>query len=152
MGRFGNQPVAQPVKTVSVTTQFDKTSSGSLADIPGLSVNVIAGNRYGFEAVLYTTSNVAGGVQSSIRGTCVATNVIFESIVTDSGALKSQIRGSTLGVSVGSVTAVTAANIIITGSILVATSGTLTVQFAQNSSNAAASSVLVGSHFKVFTN
>jgi hypothetical protein len=132
-----------------VATQFDKTSDTTLANITGLSVNVIAGKSYKFESILYTTSNVAGGVKFAIAGTATATAIIYEAIVTDAAALSAQTRATTLASAVGGVTAVTAAYCRITGTITVDAAGTLTTQFAQNASNGTASSVLVGSTFTV---
>ena len=55
--------------------------------------------------------------------------------------------GAEVSAAVGGVTSVTAAFTQITGTITVNAAGTLTCQFAQNASNATASSVLVGSTF-----
>jgi hypothetical protein len=132
--------------TKRVSTQFDKTSDTTLANITGLSVNVAAGRTYTFRAVLYTTSNVAGGVKVAIGGTATATTIVYEARTIDAGLI-TQSRATALGSAVGAVTAVTAAQIIIEGTITVNAAGTLTIQFAQNASNGSASSVLVGSSF-----
>lgn len=94
-----------------VGTPFAVTSSVTLANITGLSVNVTAGKNYVFTGTLYTTSNVAGGVQAAVGGTCTAANIVYE--------------GSTQS------------------------GGTLTLQFAQNTSSASASTVVTGSSFIV---
>jgi hypothetical protein len=132
-----------------VGTQFDKTSDTTLANVTGLTRNVEAGRTYGFEAVLYTTSNVAGGVKAAIAGTATATSVIYEAVTEDGGTIGAQSRTTTLGSAVGAVTTVTAAKITITGTIVVNAAGTLTVQFAQNAINIAASSVLINSTFRL---
>jgi hypothetical protein len=132
-----------------VSSQFDKTSSTTLADITGLSVSLVAGKSYRFEAILYTTSNVAGGVKFAIAGTATATNVIYEALVDDGAAISAQTRATSLGSAVGGITTVTAAYARITGTITVNAAGTLTAQFAQNASSASTSSVLVGSTFAV---
>lgn len=129
-----------------VSTQFDKTNT-TLANITGLTANVAAGATYRFEAILYTTSDVAGGVKVAIAGTSTATSVIYEALVTDAGLI-TQGRSTAMGTAVGSVTAVTAACIKITGTITVNAAGTLTVQFAENAATGT-SSVLVGSTFVV---
>jgi len=131
-----------------VSTQFDATSTTTLADITGLTANVAAGKIYRFEAKLYTTSNVAGGVKVAIAGTATATAIVYEGLTTDAGLI-TQSRGTALGTAVGAVTAVTAGYITISGTITVNATGTLTVQFAQNASNGTASSVLVGSTFVI---
>lgn len=134
-----------------VSSQFDKTSSTTLADVTGLTRNVEAGRTYAFTAVLYTTSNVAGGVKAAISGTATATSIVYEAEVKDGStfATMGTSRATALGTTVGDVTAVTAARITITGTIVVNAAGTLTVQFAQNASNGTASSVLVNSSFNL---
>lgn len=131
-----------------VTTQFDKTNDTTLATVTGLSVTVESGKTYRFEAVLYTTSNVAGGVQFAISSSG-ATTIIYEAIVFSASAVVAQTRATTAGTAVGAITAVTAAYCRITGSIVTSAAGSLAVQFAQNVSNGTASSVLVGSTFTV---
>jgi hypothetical protein len=136
------------VQNSSVTTQFDKTSDTTLANITGLTATLSAGLRYRFEATLFTTSNIAGGVKAAIAGTATATSIVYEGFSTDAG-VSTQTRGAALAAAVGAVTAVTAAQITIKGTIVCNAAGTLTVQFAQNASNGTASSVLVGSSFTV---
>lgn len=130
-----------------VATQFDVTSSTTLANVTGLSVAVVAGRTYSFVATLYTTSNVAGGVKAAIAGTATATAVIYEGADVQSGAITGQTRATSLGTTVAATTAVTTATIVITGTITVDAAGSLAVQFAQNVSSLTASSVLVGSTF-----
>lgn len=136
--------------TVRVATQFDKTSDVTLANVTGLTVNVEASRSYRFKARLYTTSNSSGGVKAAIGGTATATAIIYEALTFNSAAISAQTRATALATAVGGVTAVTAALIEIEGTIAVNAAGTLTVQFAQNASNGAASSVLVGSYFEVW--
>jgi len=134
-----------------VSTQFDKTSDTTLANVTGLTRNVEAGRTYAFTATLYTTSNVAGGVKAAIGGTATATSIIYQAEVLDGSTLATMgtARATSLATTVGDVTAVTAARITITGTIAVEKAGTLTVQFAQNASNGSASSVLVNSSFQL---
>lgn len=133
--------------------QFDKTSDTTLANVTGLTFDkseLQAGKIYEFEAVLYTSSNVAGGVKFAIGGTATATAIIYEALVFDAAVFAAQTRATAMATAVGGVTAVTVALCLIKGRITVNAAGTITVQFAQNASNAAASSVLVGSTFKLF--
>jgi hypothetical protein len=129
-----------------VTTQYDKTNT-TLGNVTGLTFNVEAGKKYSFNAILYTTSDVAGGVQAAIAGTATATSIIYEG-ETHSGGTITQGRGTSLGTAVGAITAVTAATMYINGTITVNAAGTLTVQFAENAA-VATSSVLVGSRFEL---
>lgn len=132
-----------------VTSQFNKTADTTLANITGLTATLTAAKTYTFEAVLFTTSNVAGGVKFAIAGTATATSIIYEALVVDTAALGAQTRATALATAVGGVTTVTVAMCRIVGTITVNAGGTLTVQFAQNASNGAASSVLVGSSFMI---
>lgn len=134
-----------------LASQFNATSTTTLADVVGIGVNVAAGKIYRFEAVLYTTSNVAGGVKVNIGGSATATSIIYEAEVWQGGipvATGAQ-RGTSFAAAVGDVTAVTTAKIIINGIITVNAAGYIIPQFAQNASNGTASSVLVGSTFTV---
>jgi hypothetical protein len=133
-----------------VASDFSVTSSAALTNVTGLTCTVTAAKTYGFVATLFTTSNIAGGVQAAIAGTATATNIIYEGETTAAAALGAQTRASALGTSVGGLTATTAARIDICGTIVVNAGGTLTVQFAQNASNGTASVVKQGSFFKVW--
>ncbi len=114
-------------------------------------MNVTASGIYEFIATLYTSSNVAGGVKFAIAGTATATAIVYEAALYSAGVSSAvgTARATALGTTVGDLTAVTAAKVIITGTITVNAAGTLLVSFAQNASNGAASSVLIGSTFKV---
>lgn len=134
------------------TSQFDVTNSTSLTDIPGLSVPVVDGGTYIFEATLFTVSNIGTGVKAAIAGTATATSIIYEGTTYSAGIpiATAATRSTALESAVGGVTAVTEARIDITGTIVVDQGGTLTVQFAQNAAIAATdSSVLIGSKLKV---
>ena len=133
-----------------VTAQFDVTSSTTLANVTGLSVSLRAATSYRFRAVLHTTSNVAGGVKAAIASSGSVTAIIYDGVTMDAGFGTALSRSTASGTAVGAATAVTAALINIAGTIVTNAAGNLTVQFAQNASNGAASSVLVGSYLEVF--
>lgn len=136
------------IQQTMVVTQFDKTSNTTLGNVTNLTADLAAGKTYRFEARLYTSSGSSGGVKAAIGGTATATTIVYEGLTTDAGTT-TQSRATALGTAVGAVTAVTAGYIVITGSITTDAAGTLTVQFAQNASDAATSSVLWGSTFVV---
>ena len=121
------------------TAQFDVTSNTTLANITGITRDVEAGRAYSFTATLSTSSG-AGGVKAGIGGTATATSIVYDCFTTEAGTTV-QSRATALGTACTGAAA-TAATITITGSLVVNAAGTLTVQFAQNSSNGAASSVL----------
>jgi hypothetical protein len=135
-----------------VTADVSVTSSVALANVAGLSVNVIAGRTYAFEAYLSCTCAAAGGVKAAIGGTCTATSIIYDGWALDTNAIKGQANSTALGGAVAStVTTATAGVVIqIKGSITVNAAGTLTIQFAQNTSSATASVVKRGSYFMVY--
>jgi len=129
-------------------TSATRTTDVTLSNVTGFSANLLNGATYTFEAKLYTTSNVAGGVNYAIGGTATASSIIYEGLTTDAG-LTTQSRAAAMATSVGNVTAVTAAYTVITGTIVCSATGSLTLQFAQNASNAATSTILAGSTFIV---
>lgn len=149
-----NQRLATQFDTTS-TTLTNITVSGSALSVNLTSAAAIPGASYsgvyGFEAVLYTTSNVGGGVKAAISGTATATAIIYEGIITQAGTIvvPGTTRTTTLGTAVANVTAVTTATIRLSGLIVVSVAGTLTVQFACNAATGT-SSVLVGSNLKVW--
>lgn len=130
------------------TSDQSVTSSTTLTNSNTLFIQVEAACLYYFTAKLYTTSNVAGGIKAAIAGTCTATTIVYEGF-NYSGGTVTQTRATALGAAVGAVTAVTAAYVEIKGSILTNAGGTLLVQFAQNVSNAGATTLLTGSSFEV---
>lgn len=142
-------PNANVSQYLRASAAYAPAHSVVLTNIPGLSANTTAGLTYSFEAILYTTSDVAAGVQFAIAGTTTATSIIYEAIVIQTTSISAHTRATSLGTQVGAVTAVTTAICRITGTITVNAAGTLTVQFAQNVDNAAASTVLIGSTFTV---
>lgn len=131
-----------------VTSQFNKTSDITLANIPGLSVNVAAAGNYYFRAVLILTCNASGGSKVAIAGTATATTINYSGCAWSAAAIGAASNATALGTAVA---AATAAHVCceIEGTIQVNAAGTLTVQFAQNASFATQSSVLVGSTFDV---
>lgn len=126
-----------------VSTQYDNTTT-TLGDVTGLTATVVAGKIYRFEATLFSTSDVAGGIKAAIGGTATATSIRYEVLITDAG-LTTQGRQTALAGATG-VTAVTAALIKIEGTITVNAAGTITCQAAQNA-NTGTTSVLTGSTF-----
>jgi hypothetical protein len=133
--------------TAIVSTRYDVTSSTTLGDVTDLALTLKSGKTYSFTAYLRTTSGTAGGVKVSVNGTATAASIIYDVLIFNGGAV-TQGRGAALGTSVG-VTSASAALIAVTGTITTSSGGTIKIQFAQNSSNATASSVLVGSSIAV---
>ena len=134
-----------PVETVT-TTQFDKTSDTTLANVPGLSVNVIAGATYVFRAYLPITSALGSGAKVGNGGTATFTSISESAMFyTTSDVTTATVTAS------GSIGGRTAAVtfLIIEGTFKVNAAGTFTIQFAQNASNGTACSVLVNASLTV---
>jgi len=128
-------------------TQLNLVSTTTLTNVPGLSIDVAAGITYKFRAHLTGVATTNGGVKIGLGGTCTATSVTFfiqnfNTVTTNAAA-----KGSALGTAYAGTTTVFT-DIIITGSIVVANAGTLTVQAAQNASHADTTSIYVGSDFE----
>ena len=134
-----------------VSTQLDVANSTTLANIPGLTATLAAGKTYQFEALLHCTVGTTGGLKVAMGGTCTATAIVYEieAVSNSSNSLAISSRQTALGGSAGAA-ADTSYAVWVTGMITVNAAGTLTVQFAQNASNATNSNVLVGSQLKIF--
>lgn len=135
-----------------VTADVTFTSTTALATVTGLSVNVLAGRTYSFEAYLSFTDAAAGGIQAAIAGTATATDIRYDGFIVDSAAngIKGNTQAAALGTAVASSTTTgTAGLVLIKGTITVNAAGTLLVQAAQNTSNATATTIKRGSYFIV---
>ncbi len=143
------QKYAEIDQTSIVTSQFDKTTNTSLANVTSLTANVTAGKTYEFEANLIVDANATGGSKYAISGTATATAIKYNIHLLDNSTKAYTItsRQTALNGSAGQA-GTTAGTCTIKGSIIVNAGGTLTVQFAQNASSGT-SSVLTMSTFKV---
>lgn len=148
-GAFTSLSSTLPIRNgglVRTTADVPVTSNITLANVTGLSINVAAATTYTFRVWAPTTAAAAGGIQFAIGGTATVTSIIYEGYI--DGATKT--RASALGTAVSSSASATTGTATIEGTITVNAAGTLTVQFAQNTSNASASTVLRGATFEVF--
>jgi hypothetical protein len=134
-----------------VTAQYDATTNTTLANVPGLSVTVVAGGTYKFRVTLHLTPDTVGGQKVRMAGTATATTIIYEvvSINNTTNATIISSRITDLGTTSASAASGTSDYTTLEGYIVVANGGTLTCQFAQTASNGT-SSVLVGSLMEVF--
>jgi len=130
------------------SSQFNVANSTVLVNVTGLTHNVEAGKVYEIEAELATTSATGGGVKVAVAGTATATSIWYDGFTTDAGLI-TQGRSTALATAVAGVTPVSAAHVTIKGAIVVNAAGTLTIQFAQNASNASSSTVLANSWFNI---
>ncbi len=147
MGWNGSSWAALAGGVARVSTQFNK-SDNALANIPGLTLPVLAGHTYTFRAVLYVTITSGNGHAYAISGTATASNIIYDITSVDeiNSAFGITSRQTALGGSAGSGGLGSSFFLTtITGTITVNAGGTLTVQFAELNSGST-SSVLIGSY------
>lgn len=131
-----------------LASDFVKTGDTTLANAPGLTVDVVASTTYIIRAVLHTADDTTGGCKFAISGTATATSIIYQVFIWDvDGSFDITDRCTALDTAVGNATE--AGHFTrIEGSIVVNVGGTLTLQFAQNA-NSGHSDLLAGSTFEV---
>lgn len=132
-----------PIKSVT-TTQFNKTSDATYSNIPELSLTLIGGTAYSFEAVVPVSCG-AGGVSLALSASFAGTIFAVGTAYNGSTVVNVQETNSLSG-AVGSFTG-TVTRVVITGTVIPSVTGTFRLRFAQNSSNVATSSVLVPASF-----
>jgi len=107
---------------------------------------VVAGGVYIMDIYVSVTNGASGGLKLAFGGTATATLLSTDIWAYNGTTLAAQgvinSLASTLVAYTGSVTTVN-----VTGTFVAATSGTLLLQFAQNASNATATTINAGSNF-----
>jgi hypothetical protein len=137
----------------TVTSDFSRTSSLVLTNVTGLSFNVEAGKTYSFEAVLlFSNGSVTPGAKVAIGGGCTVTSLITDAIMIDGSTVYTG-RATSLGSAIVSAGPTDNVDFSVTvrGTVTVNAAGTLTVQIAQASNNASATTVKAGSYFKLIS-
>lgn len=129
-----------------VSTQFDAAATTTLANITGLTANVVEAGVYRFEAKIHVTADAVGGHKYRMAGTATASSIIYQvnSINNGTNAFRLNTRITDLGTTSTGEAVGTGYYTEINGTIVVNAAGTITVQFAQNAANGT-SSVLVNS-------
>lgn len=132
----------------TVTTQFDATTA-TLANVPGLSVTLVAGKTYHLDAWLRMAMDATGGFKVGTGGTATATTFAASAVSFTSNANLYYDSATALGTiltrgGVGGTTGV----VLLRMYIVVNAGGTFTIQFAQSASPNNTSSVLVGSYLQ----
>jgi hypothetical protein len=142
---------------VRTTTDYAvPTTNIVLANIPGLSVNIVSGNAYLVSGVLFLPAIASGqNFRVAIGGTAGASTVA-------ANANWTAVNGAnlaTLLVNAGTLPALVvnlnnangnASMMLIEGTVVCNSSGTLTLQIAQSASNAIAQTVMAGSNLSVW--
>jgi len=135
------------------TTQFlaDSGSTGAtLTNVVGMVTDVLTPGTYSVDINLITTATTNSGVKLGLKfGTAsMLTSVAFS--VTGKSASALAVTTFTTATDAASIIAATSAyvNVQVTGTLVVAASGTLQLQAAQNASHADDTTVEVGSYMK----
>lgn len=122
--------------TTRVTADIGYTST-TLANVTGLTFTVAAGETRKFWAELHLSTSGTGGYKVAIAGTATATDVIYrgELTVETATAFLATGRATAMATAILQVASGGDAFAIVCGTITVNAGGTLTVQFAQNTTN-----------------
>lgn len=136
-------------QTVRQSADVVFTSNATLAALTGLVVNVDPGT-YVYEARLQTTANASGGTKAAFKFTDTVLGSLQNTALTASAAANTGTR-TTTATDQASLVASTAANVVVvlSGTFVVTTGGSIQLQGAQNASNASATTFHAGSTFKV---
>jgi hypothetical protein len=130
-----------------VTTAFSATASTTLANVTGLLTDTLQPGVYDVDINLITTAGASGGVKVALKwGTASMITATALSVQANSAAATANTTFTT-STDAASILAGTAAyvNVKVRGTITVALAGTLQLQAAQNVSDAAATTVALGS-------
>lgn len=129
---------------VAGTSNLVKTGDIVLADIPGLTINVVTGGKYNFRAVVMMSATTTGGFRTVLAGTAIFSDMRVQNDMSFGPA------GGTAVVSTSAITATPGGNTqaststnatgksVFDGSFTVSSGGTVKIQFCQNN-NAGAS-------------
>lgn len=133
------------------STQLDKTSNTTLADVVALTTGTLTPGTYRFTANLAGTAGASGGWKVAFNYLNGLTLTSIESTGKAFTAAAVALTHTTTVTTQTSLIAATSATIKgeIDGTFVVATSGTIQLQFAQNVSDGTACSIYVGSRLEV---
>lgn len=136
----------------NATAQTDVTSSTTLANVTGLVTETLSPGSYRFRVVLSTTANSAGGIKVAFKFGTASMLTSIEAVAKAFTASAVAVARANTATDQASLIASTAAviGVEVEGILVVAASGTLQLQMAQNASNAAATSVYTNSQM-IFT-
>lgn len=136
---------------VILSSDFTKTADITYSDVPDLELVLLAGKKYKFKVILFTTSDVTGGIETKLSNldTLTATNIIYEVTYSDVATnayifVRQRTVLDATGGQAGSVEGI----VNMQGSIEVNVAGTMGVKFAQQVANGS-SKVLRGSTLTV---
>lgn len=130
------------------TANQNVTNSTTLVDATDLSLSVEANRRYAFRAVLHFNCGATSGARVAVAAP--TGNIIYQVIFSNptTGAAAAGGRATASGTAVGTSGA-TGYYVVIEGSISTTAAGTLKVQFAQQTADGTATTLLAGSTFEI---
>ena len=139
--------VVQQDHTVS-TIELDATADTTLAPITGLSFSLVAGGTYMIRGHLSVVSGASGGLKVGITagGGLTATLASLTGIALDGTSVVANTTATALSNNIVAYTGIVT-DVLIEGALTVGVAGTITVEAAQNASNATPTKVLVLSTF-----
>lgn len=129
------------------TSTLTKTSDVILANVPGISIPLLAGKTYNCRGTMAGTAAAAGGIRLRLNSedTLTATSARFRAMMYDGTTLVANTAVTNITSDVMS-NAAAYTNIEVDGSIVVNAAGHLRAQMAQNTSNATPTTIVQGSH------
>lgn len=137
------------VQSARGTAATTVTSSTTLVNVTGLTVNLVAGGQYDFEVHIPCTSGASGGTQAAMGGTATWTSInTTEYNYTAAAVAVTTGTTATPGTAIAGSTAANIA-VILKGSVVCTAAGTFNAMFAQNASNATSSVALANSYMNV---
>ncbi len=127
--------------TISATSG---TTGTTLTNVTGMTVALAVGT-YAVRAYLETISTANSGLKLALAYSGTTTSSSITAAQWNAATIGARTSTTTIGNAVGAATAVTTSAEIF-ATVVVSTTGNLTVQFAQNASHADTTSVLINSH------
>lgn len=129
----------------NATSTLTATSNIVLANIPGMSVNLVAGGTYMVDIMIVGVSAAAGGINLKFAGNGTASAVNITTWNYNGTTLNAVTNITALSSSL-TTNAAQYTNIQASGVLTVGVGGSFTLQAAQNTGNGTSSTVLFGSY------
>lgn len=142
----------QSVAAAALTTAFSQASNTTLANLVGLSLPLVAGGTYRIRGQLQGTAAASGGIKAALTAASGLTLTLTSANVTGWNYNGSTLNAVTNVTALGSDFSNSAAaytNLLFDGSFVVNAAGSVQLQAAQNTSNATATTVALGSYVEV---
>lgn len=129
----------------NATSTLTATSNTTFANIPGMSVNLVAGGTYMVDIMLVTTGAASGGIKVAFAGNGTASALNLTSWNYNGTTLNAVTNITALASSL-TANAAAVTNVQTSGVVTVGVGGSFTLQAAQNTSNGTSTTVVFGSY------